>query len=217
MALEIPKMIQESNFPEGARRVLAGAAEMFALKGFAATSVRQIAEAAEMSVPMVYYYFPGKDDVFRALMQVVMDYVEDQMMNSLPAERDLRCKLIHILRFNVKIGIENPRMISMLMSALFGPQEGRPELPVTDQHECHLQALQSLFEGEELREGLTPRFLAGQFMGLKNHLMLSSRALVDPHLANFHDEIRESFSDEGIERMVDHFLYGSLAPQRETL
>jgi hypothetical protein len=107
-------------------------------------------------------------------------------------------------------------MVAMLMSAIFGPQEGRPELPVTDQHECHLQALQALFEGIDLREGFTPRFLAGQFMALKNHLMLTSRALVDPHLANFHDEIRESFSDDGIARMVDHFLYGSLAPQRNT-
>lgn len=208
MSLEIPVMIQHSKFPDGAKKVLAGAAEMFAAKGFAATSVRQIAEAAELSVPMVYYYFPGKDDVFRALIQVVMEHVEEAISTDFPYESPLRDKLVHLLRAQARVGLKNPKMVAMMMATMLGPQEGRPRLPIAEKHEEHIRLLEALFEDQPLAPGFTPRFMAGQFVGIKNHIMISCRALTDPELVGFHEEIHEAFSDEGIDRIVDHFLHG---------
>lgn len=210
---EIPKMIANSEFADGAKKILAGAAEMFALKGYAATSVRQIAEAAEMSVPMVYYYFPGKEDVFKALMEVVMNHVETELVRTFPQGGTLRDQLVHVLDFHVRLGMENPKMVAMMMSTMLGPQEGRPEFPMHEQYEDHIQGIAHLFESQKLRPGMKPRFLATQFLGLKNHVMISCTALEDSRIAHYHDEIRENFSPAGIALMVDQFLFGALDPQ----
>jgi AcrR family transcriptional regulator len=58
-------------------RILAGAAEVFARKGLAATRIADIAAAAAMSQGLVYHYFDSKDDLFAVLIEhVLADVVE---------------------------------------------------------------------------------------------------------------------------------------------
>lgn len=50
---------------EGKReRILAEAVRLFSSKGFHGTSMRDIATGAECSLPMLYYYYKNKDDLF---------------------------------------------------------------------------------------------------------------------------------------------------------
>ena len=49
-------------------RILQAARELFAERGFDGTSIRMVASRAGVSDPAVHYYFPGKYDLFRALM-----------------------------------------------------------------------------------------------------------------------------------------------------
>jgi TetR/AcrR family transcriptional regulator len=49
-------------------RILQAAHELFTHKGFANTSVRQICEDAEVTAPVIYYYFGSKDGVFQAVV-----------------------------------------------------------------------------------------------------------------------------------------------------
>jgi len=49
-------------------RILEAAATVFAQRGFAASTVDEIAEAAGVSKGAVYYTFEGKDDLFLALL-----------------------------------------------------------------------------------------------------------------------------------------------------
>ncbi len=51
------------------KRVLAAAARVFRQQGYAAASLRQIADAADMQAGSLYYYFDGKE----ALAEAVMD------------------------------------------------------------------------------------------------------------------------------------------------
>lgn len=50
------------------QRILDCARDLFARYGFDATSVRMIARSAGVTDPAVYYHFPGKYDLLRALM-----------------------------------------------------------------------------------------------------------------------------------------------------
>lgn len=62
---------------ERSRRRLAaivdGAAELFAERGFDATTIDAIAEAAETSVGSLYQFFPNKTAVFRAVAQDALE------------------------------------------------------------------------------------------------------------------------------------------------
>lgn len=50
-------------------RLLDGATELFARKGYAATTVREIVQAAGVTKPALYYYFQNKEGIFLELMR----------------------------------------------------------------------------------------------------------------------------------------------------
>src|SRR5688572_12938337 len=52
-----------------AERILSTALELFAVKGYDATSVREICEAAGITKPTLYHFYGSKDGVFQALVR----------------------------------------------------------------------------------------------------------------------------------------------------
>jgi TetR/AcrR family transcriptional regulator, transcriptional repressor of aconitase len=58
--------------------VTAAAAELFARRGFAETSTAEIAKAAGISTGNLFYYFPDKQAIFRAIFE--QDIVESQRL-----------------------------------------------------------------------------------------------------------------------------------------
>jgi TetR/AcrR family transcriptional regulator, cholesterol catabolism regulator len=65
--------------PTGRQVILEAAAELFASRGYAGTSIRDIAEAVSMKTASLYYHFPSKEDLFleahAAGIQIVTDAV----------------------------------------------------------------------------------------------------------------------------------------------
>lgn len=70
-------------------RIIAAATQLFARQGYANTSVREIAEAANTTVPMLYYYFNSKEGLYlhileegvRSFLNAIPDY------NAIPARK----------------------------------------------------------------------------------------------------------------------------------
>jgi TetR/AcrR family transcriptional regulator len=57
--------------------ILAAARKVFALRGFAGTSIREVAEAAQVNKAMIYYYFKDKVDLYRAVLSDSFDAMKD--------------------------------------------------------------------------------------------------------------------------------------------
>jgi len=56
-------------------RIVASALEMFSERGFAAASLREIAEHARTTKPMIYYYFESKEGLYVSLLRrLLQDY-----------------------------------------------------------------------------------------------------------------------------------------------
>ena len=51
-------------------RLLETAIDMFAERGYAGTSVREIVDCAEVSKPVLYYYFKSKEGLFLAILDM---------------------------------------------------------------------------------------------------------------------------------------------------
>jgi AcrR family transcriptional regulator len=65
---------------EAAReRILTVALEAFAQNGFRNATTREIVEAAGVSLPALKYYFGGKEDLYRACAEAVVDRYRAQM------------------------------------------------------------------------------------------------------------------------------------------
>ena len=66
-----------SNRPAGHQALLDAASAQFAERGYAASSIRDIAAAAGVSLSALYHYYPGKEALLAALLREGMDnYLE---------------------------------------------------------------------------------------------------------------------------------------------
>jgi len=58
---------------ENSEKILAAALDVFARDGFRGATIDRIAEAAGMSKPNLLYYFRGKDEIYRAVLDRLLD------------------------------------------------------------------------------------------------------------------------------------------------
>jgi AcrR family transcriptional regulator len=65
---KLPVMTQEERSERSRAQILDAALKLFSHRGYGATSVRDIAEAAGVSKGNVYHHFPDKETIFRALL-----------------------------------------------------------------------------------------------------------------------------------------------------
>jgi AcrR family transcriptional regulator len=71
------------------RRIQRAAREVFAEKGYAKTSIEQVARQASLSVGAIYLYFRSKEDLYVSLLEETFE-VFDVELSQLRARADLR-------------------------------------------------------------------------------------------------------------------------------
>jgi AcrR family transcriptional regulator len=64
---------------------LRAALEQFSEVGYHATTMRELAERANMSVPGIYHYYSGKEDLLAALLDLTLDDVLDRCRRAIEA------------------------------------------------------------------------------------------------------------------------------------
>lgn len=67
-------------------RIIAAAEGLFARKGFYGTPVREIAREASINVNLVSYYFPSKEDLYNAVVDVraiCLNKIRDELLDAL--------------------------------------------------------------------------------------------------------------------------------------
>jgi TetR/AcrR family transcriptional regulator len=70
----IPQTARAPSDGDGIRRRILDAAEaVFAERGYAAAATREIADAAGIGKRMLFYYFPSKDSLYRAVLERVIE------------------------------------------------------------------------------------------------------------------------------------------------
>ena len=75
------------------REILEAAKRVFAKKGFAATTIDEIAQEAEFSKGAMYGYFEGKEDLFFSLIQEKSDDIEGRFREVVESSDDPATKI----------------------------------------------------------------------------------------------------------------------------
>lgn len=73
-------------------RVCSTAMNLFAERGYAATSMAAIAEAAGLSRPALYQHFAGREDVFRAALERILSSANQRALDALHADGSVETK-----------------------------------------------------------------------------------------------------------------------------
>lgn len=86
-------VIIERPCPAVRDRLLNVALKLFAQKGFESTSVREIASAAEVTKPTIYYYFKSKEGLYLELLDHLCGTIENTVMLSLVSHGTARSRI----------------------------------------------------------------------------------------------------------------------------
>ncbi len=96
--------------------ILEVAAREFADKGLAGARIDEIADKTASSKRMIYYYFGGKDELYRAVLERAYDRIraqeQDAHFENLPPDEALRAIIGH----NFDYHFEHPEFVRLVMN-----------------------------------------------------------------------------------------------------
>lgn len=107
---------------EGVARLIARvAARLFAARGYDATSVREIAEAAGVTKPTLYYHFGSKEGLAQALLDRPVAALTAEIQASLDRGGDPVAVLATLVQAHFRFCLEDPDRMRFLLALFFGP------------------------------------------------------------------------------------------------
>ena len=108
-------------------RLLETASHLFAEKGYASTSVREIVARAGVSKPVLYYYFKSKEGLFYAILDWAAD-VQQKILDEIFATSGTALdRFIYFYR-RISAGVEEyQHLYKMIHGLIYGPPQGAPE------------------------------------------------------------------------------------------
>ena len=131
--------------PNARERILETAIKMFADKGYAGTSVREIVEQAGVSKPVLYYYFQSKEGLFLAILEMAEDLQKEVLARVLESSGDVLERFLLLYR-RIYTGInENRNLYKMIHGLVYGPPQGAPDYDFTRYHRHMFDAIRNIY------------------------------------------------------------------------
>ena len=126
--------------------------DLFAEKGYASTSVREIVSAAGVSKPVLYYYFQSKEGLFRAILDSAAQEQEVILEEALQKPGTALERIVHLYRRLYKALMENLQLFKMINHLFFGPPQGAPGYDIERFHRRMAEVIRKIYLGG-LRQG----------------------------------------------------------------
>ena len=138
-------------------RLLSKAIELFNRKGYAATTVREIIEAAGVTKPVLYYYFGNKEGIFLELMREGFKRLDQLMESARFAKRSTSEKVTDLCERAFTLFQENIPLVRLMHSIYYGPPQGAPFFDFDafhkQFHEVFMQLVEQGVAAGEFRQG----------------------------------------------------------------
>ncbi len=183
----------------GRDAILKAAVGLFARKGYAGASTREICEAAGITKPVLYYHFRGKEQLYQELMIDCFSDHQKTLLRSAKLRGGLRSRLVHILYDDFLNVRRDPVRVGMILRMIFAPAEDRPYFDYIAEMEKKRVLITRVFqEGIEAGEVQgDPRRLATAMMGI------STIAILENLFTR-----RRTLTRHSAEKYVDILLHG---------
>lgn len=141
------------NAEEGVRtRLLEAAGELFARKGYAATTVREIVERAGVTKPVLYYHFGSKEGIYLALMGEAFGIFNATLEGAVAEGGGAREKIERVFDSLFTLMLEHLDVLRVIHSIYYGPPQGAPFFDFDAYHQTLVDRLRALVE-EGMRSG----------------------------------------------------------------
>lgn len=139
--------------------ILNAALSSFAQRGYAATSVREIVEAAGVSKPALYYYFADKAKLFEALVDRAHDERYHLMQAAAGRGQSLASKLEEIVAAIFEFSLRNRELMRLQFATAFAADGEAPGgLRCREKGRRNFEFLKALIEAGRASGELDARF-----------------------------------------------------------
>jgi AcrR family transcriptional regulator len=141
--------------PQPARspdRILAKALELFARKGYDATSVREICEAAAITKPSLYHFYGSKEGVYHALVEGALSDFRRRVVEQIAGSGPPPDRLRRVARIYFEYARVHPELTRFLYSVVHGPPTSAPRTDFPRYYEGLVELVSQVLE-EGVRDG----------------------------------------------------------------
>ena len=146
--------------------IIESSMKLFADKGFNGTSMRDIAKAAGITLPTIYYYFGNKEDLYQSILQEVIEKFIEATATAAVGVEGMREKLVAMGMAKHRFIAENREMMLLYLRELSRPTG---EGSLSESLEKGLMMLEMVvregIEKGELRQ-VDPKIAAWYLMGV---------------------------------------------------
>jgi AcrR family transcriptional regulator len=115
-------------------KIINAAIPLFAMKGLAAVSVKELAEAAGVNIALISYYFGGKDNLYGFILENQLNILDDAL-NSIQQEETCPVAKIRRLALTMaRIHNGNPYLDRLFYSEVTNPTKWFERVVLTGGH-----------------------------------------------------------------------------------
>jgi TetR/AcrR family transcriptional regulator len=139
--------------PSSAERILSTALDLFAVKGYDATAVREICEAAGITKPTLYHFYGSKDGVLQALVTSGFERFRALVDSALANPGSFRHRVKLVARALFESASRQPRFWRFMHGIVWAPPATASNMPsCTEFYEGVVGALAAAAD-EAVRQG----------------------------------------------------------------
>jgi TetR/AcrR family transcriptional regulator len=193
------------------RKIIDAAVSLFAKKGFAAVSVKELAEAAGVNIALISYYFGGKENLYTTVLKMQFQLLSDLV----DAVNDKNCSPIERIQAYVREVIILHKRSPYIENLIYG-EIVSPTICYESIVKQGFSKTQSFIEGC-IRDGMT----IGQFRSDIKPDCASTSLITMIHFYLFTSHVANEFLTECddkaeyyISEAIDNYFRGVLSPGR---
>jgi TetR/AcrR family transcriptional regulator len=145
------------------------ATSLFAEKGYAGTSVREIVEQAGVTKPVLYYYFKNKEGLFLAILEEAYSKLDVLLEQQRKSRGNFQDRIAAFSRQLYDLGMGYMALNRMVQSLMFGPPKGAPAYDFDRYRKRILHTVQAIYTASLAKNEIKPsdpEEVAFLFLGL---------------------------------------------------
>lgn len=153
---------------KGARNTILNAAtELFAQKGYAGSSIREICLAAGVTKPVLYYHFRGKEHLYQELMLDIFNQTRKNLLRVSEDQGSLRERLVRYVASEFRTCMRDPSTMRLLFRMMFSPEGLYPRYNFVEEFQREREVIAHIIRADKAkRRGDDAELMSGALMGM---------------------------------------------------
>jgi AcrR family transcriptional regulator len=186
-------------------KIIEAAVPLFAIKGLAAVSVKELADAAGVNIALISYYFGGKDNLYAFVLEKQLSRFVEAIEIINQEEISAVMKIRRFANILIVAHKESPYLDRLFFTEIFSPTKYFDLIVKTAAQRLHLflqNCIKDAVANGEFRSDIEPEFAAISLMKIL-HLSFTSQTLCKELLPD-----KEDIAEQYMSHALEIYLHG---------